>query len=362
MDTQTTGVENSIVKTCQFCARKEQHRILPEQLMYENPDTNGACVKCEKKMLTEEKAELARITPQTIYWYPETQNRPDHIVRFWHSLTQTRVPVSTQASLPDLPELVFFRIFLMLASVCRTTEEFISICLKYMKAMEPVIPPASFIAHLRANAPKQHKKWHDFMMYQKHTTVGRQFIPECFGPICCVNTTNNPQLERVEDPVNGSRRAGDTSIGVCECSHQTMWNIDYPNISILGEDGCYSIGSIVTPNNPYGYRRHDTMMSAHRFIADLEHDYREQFMHDLHEKISKSLVDSETTVCTGYVECHLPFITTDGIKEDTHRVKGTVRVPIRVRKVKSHPKKNKRNERNQKKREMQQFCSDFALV
>lgn len=286
MATYTSGVENTIVKTCQFCCRTEQHRILPEQVMYENPDTYSACVQCEKKMSAEEKQELFRITPQTLYWYPETFNRNDHLVRYWDDSTDMKSMRTSNVALPDL---VIFRIFLMLTVVCRTTMDLILTCMKFMKAMEDIIPPTSFIAHLRANAPKHHKKFHDFMMYLKHSNVGGQTIPECFGQVCCVSTIHNPQLERIEDPENGWYRAGSTSIGVCACSHQTMWNIDFPDYSVLGEDGCYSIGSIVDSNNPDGHGRHETLMCAKRFILNLEYEYREQFMRDLHKKLSVTL-------------------------------------------------------------------------
>jgi hypothetical protein len=357
MATWTTGVENTLQKPCQFCGQNEQHRILPEQLMYYNPDTHGACVQCEKKMSEEEKSELYRITPQSIYWYPETRTRNDHLVLFW-----AEEKTSAQGFQLCLPELAIFHIFLMLTVVCRTTDEFIRVIMNFMKAMRYNISPTSFLAHLKAIAPKHHKIWHDVMMSFQHSHYGQQNIPECLGHVCSIQAANNPQLERIDIPGMGWHRAGNTSVGTCGCSHQTKWDIDFLNFSVLKEDGCYSLGNIIDiiPFNARHRARHDSVLCAKHFIQDLEEEYREQFLADLRQKLALSADEHKTTHGTQVPEPVIPFFHPDGFKEDTYTRKHW---KDRAAHSTSGTKpKNKHLPRIQKKVAMRAFCEDFALV
>jgi hypothetical protein len=364
MATYNTGVVDTITKDCQFCGRNEQHRILFEQVMYADPDTHGACVHCERKMSKEEKAELYRITPQSIYWYPETQHRHDHLQSFWQEEEK-----STYVQ-PCLPDLVIFRIFLMITTVCHNNDDLISALMNFMKAMRNVIQPTSFLTHLKSNTSQHYKIWHDFLMYLRHSHFGWQIVPECLGHVCGIQAVHNPQLERIDIPDMGWHRAGNTSVGTCSCTCQTKWDIDSQGFSSLREDGCYSLGNIVeiTTFNSRFRLQHNTVLCAKQFIRDLEENYREQFLTGLRLKLY--LPTDEFEITTQIPEPDIPFFNQDGLKEDLYSRKRSNRYnrdsiwkepTIHLTSDKKTKKKNKRIPRNQKKGNIGAFCADFVI-
>ena len=293
------------------------------------------CQECYKHTTEAQRVEFARINDE-YGWSYGRGFKPDHFGVMFNDIDYM------SSSTPALPFVALLHIFVMLTHVCKNSKDYMRVSMNFLLAMRCVSEPRVFLNHLRAQAPRYHKMWHDFLMLAKYSPYLHQTIPNCVGQVCYVSPERNPQIAKTY--IDGTSAISsyqsyrqETTIACCSCSHQTMCETEEEcfHHDMPADGNCNVIDTDATDRNRndydwelFDYKQSDVDEFAIDFFTTAEKAYQKKFLSELRYNIWLLSAQKDETE---------PVI--EHVKPDTQRI---IRETARMRLEKTKQKNSRR--------------------